>query len=162
VGINTSLPNRLVKLALQQQIFPELGKYDQIKSEVVYGQDKKSRVDFYLTGDPVSETVSQPIYLEVKNTTWSEGNLALFPDTVTTRGQKHLRELMALLPQNRAVMLYFINRGDCSEFSPGDRADPTYGRLLREAIAKGLEVLPCRFDVSPTGIRYLGLAKLII
>ena len=129
--INTALPNRLVKLALQQHIFPELGKYDQIKSEVVYGQDKKSRVDFYLTGDPVS----QPIYLEVKNTTWSEGNLALFPDTVTTRGQKHLRELMALLPQNRAVMLYLINRGDCSEFSPGDRADPTYGRLFREAIS---------------------------
>lgn len=104
----------------------------------------------------------RPIYLEVKNTTWTKGTLALFPDTETTRGQKHLRELTALLPQMRSVMLYFINRGDCTEFAPGDSTDPIYGKLLREAIALGLEVLPCRFDVTPEGIRYLGLAKLVI
>jgi len=98
----------------------------------------------------------------VKNTTFCDGRLALFPDTETTRGQKHLRELMALLPLTRGVMLYFINRGDCTEFSPGDRTDPVYSMLLRQAIALGLEVLPCRFDISPEGIRYLGLAKLKI
>jgi len=158
VGINTFLPNRVVKLALAKQLFPELGDYSQIKSEVVYGLDKKSRVHFFLTGSDQE----RPIYLEVKNTTLSEGRLALFPDTETTRGQKHLRELMALLPLTRAVMLYFINRSDCTEFSPGDRTDPVYGKLLRDAIALGLEVLPCRFDISPEGIRYLGLAKLKI
>jgi len=158
VGVNTALPNRVVKLALEKHLFPELGEYNQIKSEVVYGQDKKSRVDFYLTGNDDQK----PIYLEVKNTTWSQGTLALFPDTETTRGQKHLRELMALLPQTRAVMLYFINRGDCLEFAPGDSTDPIYGKLLREAINLGLEVIPCRFDISPQGIRYLGLAKLKI
>ncbi|WP_071189789.1 DNA/RNA nuclease SfsA [Trichormus sp. NMC-1] len=158
VGVNTALPNRVVKLALEKHLFPELGDYSQVKGEVVYGQDKKSRIDFFLTGS--DEQV--PIYLEVKNTTWTQGNLALFPDTETTRGQKHLRELMALLPQNRGVMLYFINRGDCPEFAPGDSTDPIYGKLLREAINLGLEVLPCRFDVSPEGIRYLGLAKLKI
>jgi sugar fermentation stimulation protein A len=158
VGVNTVLPNRIVKLALTKHLFPELGDYTQIKSEVVYGQDKKSRVDFYLT----SEDTQPPIYVEVKNTTWAQGTLALFPDTETTRGQKHLRELTALLPQTRAVMLYFINRGDCTEFAPGDITDPIYGKLLRNAIAQGLEILPCRFDISPQGIRYLGLAQLKI
>ncbi|BAY88143.1 sugar fermentation stimulation protein A [Tolypothrix tenuis PCC 7101] len=158
VGVNTALPNRVVKLALAKHLFPELGDYNHIKGEVVYGQDKKSRVDFFLTGSDQE----RPIYLEVKNTTFAEGRLALFPDTETTRGQKHLRELMALLPLTRAVMLYFINRSDCTEFAPGDMTDPTYGKLLRDAIALGLEVLPCRFDVSPEGIRYLGLAKLKI
>jgi sugar fermentation stimulation protein A len=157
VGVNTLLPNRVVKLALAKRLFPELGDYDQIKNEVVYGQNLKSRVDFFLTGNQSQP----PIYLEVKNTTWSLGNLALFPDTETTRGQKHLRELMALMPQNRAVMLYFINRGDCPEFAPGDRTDPVYGKLLREAMDLGLEVLPCRFDISPVGIVYLGLARLV-
>ncbi|MBD2209084.1 DNA/RNA nuclease SfsA [Nostoc linckia FACHB-104] len=158
VGVNTALPNRVIKLALAKRLFPELGDYNHIKGEVVYGQDKKSRVDFFLTGSDQE----RPIYVEVKNTTFAEGRLALFPDTETTRGQKHLRELMALLPLTRAVMLYFINRGDCSEFAPGDITDPIYGKLLRDAIALGLEVLPCRFDVSPEGIRYLGLAKLKI
>ncbi|NET33382.1 MAG: DNA/RNA nuclease SfsA [Cyanothece sp. SIO1E1] len=156
VGVNTALPNQVIKSALEARIFPELGNYRQIRKEVPYGQDQKSRVDFMLTiDDPES-----PIYVEVKNTTWVQGQLALFPDTVTTRGQKHLRELTALRPEARAVMLYFINRGDCPYFAPGDGADPTYGELLRQAIAAGLEVLPCRFEVTPTGIRYLGLAEL--
>jgi sugar fermentation stimulation protein A len=154
VGVNTALPNRVVKLALMQKCIPELGEYETIQTEVPYGHDGKSRVDFLL------QAADKQIYLEVKNTTWVQGNLALFPDTVTTRGQKHLRELIALLPSARAVMLYFINRRDCPHFTSGDRVDPVYGQLLREAIGLGLQVLPCRFDVSPLGIRYLGLAEL--
>ncbi|MBD0334601.1 MAG: DNA/RNA nuclease SfsA [Cyanobacteria bacterium Co-bin13] len=150
-GVNTALPNRVVKSALEARLFPELGDYDQILPEVCYGSDRKSRIDFVLKGDPQQP----PIYVEVKNTTWVQGNRALFPDTVTTRGQKHLRELMALVPEARAVMLYFINRGDCDEFAPGDGPDPEYGRLLRAAIAKGVEVLPCRFAITPQDIRYL-------
>jgi sugar fermentation stimulation protein A len=156
VGVNTALPNRVVKSALAANLFPELGEYSQIRGEVPYGSDKKSRIDFLLTG----QDSDRPIYVEVKNTTWVNGDLALFPDTVTTRGQKHLREMTELLPVARSVMLYFINRGDCAYFAPGDRADPEYGTLLRTAIALGLEILPCCFDVSPEGIRYLGLAQL--
>lgn len=154
VGVNTALPNRIVKLALEKFLLP-LGGYSQIRFEVPYGIDKKSRVDFLLTRNE-----EPSIYLEVKSTTWAAGRLALFPDTVTTRGQKHLRELMTLIPQARAVMLYFINRGDCTQFAPGDTADPLYGQLLREAMQLGLEVLPCRFEITPAGIRYLGLAPL--
>lgn len=156
VGINTALPNQAVKLALEQHLFPELGHYSQIRPEVVYGANKKSRIDFLLT----EENTEHCSYVEVKNTTWAQGNLALFPDTVTTRGQKHLQELMTLPSTAQGVMLYFINRGDCSQFAPGDSADPLYGQLLRQAIEQGLQVLPCRFEVSPTGIRYLGLAEL--
>ncbi len=155
VGVNTALPNRVVKLALEKYLFSELGDYLKVQSEVPYGKEKKSRVDFLLSG---TET-ERSIYLEVKNTTFVKGKLALFPDTETTRGQKHLRELMALLPDHRSVMLYFINRGDCVDFAPGDETDPVYGKLLREALSMGVEILPCRFAVSPEGIRYLGLAN---
>lgn len=158
VGVNTGLPNRVVRSLLDYRGLPELGDYTDIRPEVPYGIDGKSRIDFVLQpteGD-------RPLYIEVKNTTWVQGSLALFPDTVTTRGQKHLRELIHIAETARPVMLYFINRGDCDRFSPGDVADPTYGQLLREAIAAGVEVLPCRFQVTPAGIRYLGLATLEI
>ena len=156
VGVNTSLPNKVIKLALEQKILPELAeRYARFRPEVPYGQDKKSRIDFLLTGDN-----SQPsIYVEVKSVTLAQGKIALFPDTVTTRGQKHLRELIALIPKARPVMLYFINRGDCDTFAPGDRYDPEYGTLLREAIAAGVEILPYRFEITPQGVRYLGLAE---
>lgn len=155
VGINTAMPNRVIKSILSANQLPEIGEYDQIRTEVRYGSDGKSRIDFLLT-----QMDGRPIYVEVKNTTWVKQDLALFPDTVTTRGQKHLKELMALVPDARAVMLYFINRGDSVRFAPGDEADPAYGSLLRDAIAAGVEVLPCRFDISPKGIRYLGQADL--
>jgi sugar fermentation stimulation protein A len=167
VGINTMLPNRIIKLALEQKIFSSaIDRYDLIRTEVTYGIDRKSRIDFllevFLENQTKPEALSNfPIYLEVKNTTLTQGNIALFPDTVTTRGQKHLKELIALVPVAKPVMLFFINRDDCPYFAPGDRYDPEYGILLREAIAAGVSVLPCRFEVTPTGVYYLGLAELI-
>jgi sugar fermentation stimulation protein A len=155
-GVNTALPNRVVKSLLEARQIPELGEYANIRPEVRYGGDGKSRIDFVISG----EDNAIATYIEVKNTTWAKGTLALFPDTVTTRGQKHLRELAALIPTAQSVMLYFINRGDCTDFAPGDEADPTYGRLLREAMIKGVKVLPCRFEATPAGIQYLGLANL--
>ncbi|MEB3272193.1 MAG: DNA/RNA nuclease SfsA [Prochlorothrix sp.] len=182
VGVNTNLPNRVIHAALGQRLWPQLGDYQTIQREVPYGQEG-SRIDFCLHygnnrdhGDTAADTKPEtekadrsrsapepaPLYLEVKNTTWVQGRLALFPDTVTTRGQKHLRELIALVPEYRAVMLYFINRDDCPQFAPGDEKDPTYGKLLREAMDKGVEVLPCRFTVSPEGIDYVGLGELVL
>ncbi len=166
VGTNTALPNRVMKAALLAGVIPEVGVYDRVQTEVKYGQGGKSRIDFLLTQGPgdgaaLPKTMPySPIYVEVKNTTWAQGNLALFPDTVTTRGQKHLQELIALPPPAQGVMVYFINRGDCDRFAPGDDRDPTYGQLLRQAIAAGVKVLPCRFQTEPEGIRYLGLAPL--
>lgn len=159
VGINTGLPNKVIKLALEQEKIPELrGNYSQVRAEVPYGKEKKSRIDLLL----VDSASTSPIYLEIKNTTLAQNDVALFPDTTTTRGQKHLRELMDLLPEARPIMLYFINREDCFYFAPGDAYDPTYGQLFREAVQKGVRVLPCRFAISPQDIRYLGLAETIL
>ncbi|MGB3403539.1 MAG: DNA/RNA nuclease SfsA [Microcoleaceae cyanobacterium] len=155
VGINTALPNRIIKLALHQGLLTEFADYPDILSEVPYGEQGKSRIDFLLQKN------NHQIYLEVKNTTLSDGEIALFPDTVTTRGQKHLRELIQVKQAGaRAAMLYFINRNDCTKFAPGDKTDPKYGELLRVAVEAGVEVIACRFDVQPTGIAYLGLADL--
>ena len=160
VGINTALPNRLIKTALEQHLFPELPDYQTVRSEVVYGKDNRSRVDFVLSGK------HGLTYLEVKNTTWSIDDVAIFPDTETTRGQKHLEELTDILMDpshnHRAVMLYVINRSDLAKFSPGDITDPRYSQLLRTAVAQGLQVLPYRFEVTPEGVSYLGIAETIL
>jgi sugar fermentation stimulation protein A len=155
VGINTMLPNKLIKLALEQRLLPELGNYSDIKTEVKYGQDGRSRIDFVLAG------TEKLIYVEVKNTTYTVGDTALFPDTATTRGQKHLQELIDIMPEAQGVMLYLINRGDKHKFAAGDAKDPLYGQLLRKAVQQGLIVLPCRFQVTPTGITYLGTAEFL-
>lgn len=156
VGINTSLPNKVIKEALTNKLLPELiTRYSSVRTEVPYGKnkDKKSRIDFLLRKE------AQPdVYLEVKNVTLAQSNVALFPDTVTTRGQKHLEELMALTPQAKAIMLYFINRADCDRFAPADSYDPKYAQLYRQAIAAGVEILPLRFEITPEKITYLGLA----
>jgi sugar fermentation stimulation protein A len=157
VGINTALPNKIIKIALEKQLIPELAhQYSKVRSEVKYGQDGKSRIDFVLTGAD-----SQPdIYLEVKNTTLAENGVALFPDTETTRGQKHLQELMALPPDTKKVMLYFINRSDCEYFNASQKHDPKYSQLFHQARNQGVSILPCRFQVTPQGVQYLGLAKI--
>jgi len=161
VGVNTGLPNKLVRATVEAGLLaPWLGPIGAIKAEVPYGEGRRSRIDLLLT--PAPEAADQrPIYVEVKNTTWSDGDLALFPDTVTERGQKHLRELMALLPEARAVLLPCLSRSDVQRFAPGDAADPTYGELFRQALAAGVEVLPCRYSFDAEGVHWLGLAEVV-
>jgi sugar fermentation stimulation protein A len=158
VGINTALPNRLVRATVEAGCLePWLGSIGAIKAEVAYGPNRRSRIDLLLSpaegaADP------RPIYVEVKNTTWCNGDLALFPDTVTERGQKHLEELMGVLPEARAVLVPCISRSDLQRFAPGDAADPRYGELFRQALAAGVEVLPCRYGFGTEGIDWLGVA----
>jgi sugar fermentation stimulation protein A len=158
VGINTALPNRLVRATIEAGLLePWLGPVGAIKAEVPYGENRRSRIDLLLTpADTAAD--SRPIYVEVKNTTWTRGPLALFPDTVTERGQKHLQELSALLPEARAVLVPCLSRGDVERFAPGDAADPRYGELFRSALAAGVEVLPCIYDFSADAVTWLGLA----
>ncbi len=159
VGINTALPNRLVRAAIEAGCLePQLGPIGAIRAEVPYGQNRRSRIDLLLT--PAAGAADlRPIYVEVKNTTWTQGRLALFPDTVTERGQKHLVELTALLPGARAVLLPCLSRGDVERFAPGDAADPRYGELFRAALAAGVEVLPCVFSFTASGVHWQGLAQ---
>ena len=160
VGINTALPNRLIRATIEAGcLAAQLGAIASIRAEVAYGANKRSRIDLLLT--PTDSNPDQrPIYLEVKNTTWTDGTTALFPDTVTERGQKHLVELMGVLPDSRAVLVPCLSRPDVTEFAPGDSADPRYGELFREAIKAGVEVLPCRFRFQADGIRWEGIRPL--
>ena len=160
VGINTALPNRLIRATIEAGcLAAQLGAIASIRAEVAYGANKRSRIDLLLS--PADSNPDQrPIYLEVKNTTWTDGPTALFPDTVTERGQKHLVELMGVLPDSRAVLVPCLSRPDVTEFAPGDSADPRYGELFREAIKAGVEALPCRFRFQADGIRWEGIRPL--
>jgi sugar fermentation stimulation protein A len=159
VGVNTALPNRLVRATIEAGLLePWLGPIGAIRAEVTYGANRRSRIDLLLS-PAAGATDQRPIYVEVKNTTWSDGDLALFPDTVTERGQKHLEELMGVLPEARAVLLPCLSRADVHRFAPGDSADPRYGELFRQALAAGVEVLPCRYGFSATGVEWLGMAS---
>ena len=160
VGINTALPNRLIRATIEAGcLATQLGAIASIRAEVAYGTNKRSRIDLLLT--PADSNPDQrPIYLEVKNTTWTDGPTALFPDTVTERGQKHLVELMGVLPDARAALVPCLSRPDVTEFAPGDSADPRYGELFRQAIKAGVEVLPCCFRFRADGIRWEGVRPL--
>ncbi|MEB3266197.1 MAG: DNA/RNA nuclease SfsA [Cyanobacteriota bacterium] len=161
VGINTALPNRLVRATIEAGCLePWLGPVAAIKAEVPYGAGRRSRIDLLLT-PTASAADPRPIYLEVKNTTWTDADLALFPDTVTERGQKHLEELEALLPAARAMLVPCLSRGDVRRFAPGDSADPRYGSLFRRARAAGVEVLPCVYAFSDREVRWQGLAQVL-
>jgi sugar fermentation stimulation protein A len=159
VGINTALPNRLVRATIEAGCLERwLGPIAGIRAEVPYGEGRRSRIDLLLTpADGAADP--RPIYLEVKNTTWTRGELALFPDTVTERGQKHLVELMALLPESRAVLVPCLSRSDVTRFAPGDAADPRYGDLFRQALDAGVEVLPCRYSFTASAVSWQGLAN---
>ncbi|MFM7311863.1 MAG: DNA/RNA nuclease SfsA [Cyanobium sp.] len=161
VGVNTALPNRLVRATIEAGCLePWLGPIASIRAEVPYGEGRRSRIDLLLTpADGAADP--RPIYVEVKNTTWNDGDLALFPDTVTERGQKHLQELAALLPDARALLVPCLARGDVRRFAPGDAADARYGELFRMALAAGVEVLPCRFGFEADAVRWLGPASVL-
>lgn len=146
ICINTNLPNKIVKEALENKNIPELSQYNHVKPEQ---KVLDSRIDFYLTEDGLPDA-----YVEVKNVTLKgEGTTALFPDAVSTRGQKHLIDLMKLKEQgHRAIMLYLINRTDVTDFKPAEDIDPKYAELLNEASKKGVEILPYRTSISPQEI----------
>ena len=149
VGINTGLPNRLVAEAIAAGVIRELSGYTSVRREVAFGEEG-SRVDLVLEGEG-----REPCYVEVKNVTAAaKRGVALFPDCVSDRGAKHLRELARLKRQGlRPVQLYCVQRGDVREVRPADGIDHEYGRTLREAIAAGVEVLAYRAEVTPREIR---------
>ena len=157
VGLHTGRTNGLVREAIEAGIVPELAGYSGIRGEVPYGGDngkggKRSRIDLLLT-----EEGRPPCYVEVKNVTAAVGEgVGFFPDAVTERGTKHLREMADEVAKgNRAVLFFCVQRGDVAEVRPADHIDPVYGQTLRQVLALGVEVLAYRAEVLPTGIRLL-------
>lgn len=148
VGVNTMLPNHLVADAITDGTIKQLSGYGNLKKEVKYGVDGKSRIDILLTDE-----TKAPCYVEVKNVTLADGDKALFPDAVTTKGAKHLDELLAEVKKgNRAVMIYLTQREDCKSFSPADEKDPVYAEKLRECVKQGVEAYAYACKISPSEI----------
>lgn len=142
ICVNTGLTNKLAHEGIANGVVKELEGYGTIKPEQKY---KASRIDFFLSGhDSLPDC-----FVEVKNVTLIEGERALFPDAVSTRGQKHLLDLMEIVDQGqRACMLYVINREDAQSFSPAQEIDPEYARLLKQAQEKGVEILAYRCKLN--------------
>lgn len=135
IGVNTGMTNHIAKEALEQNFISELTGYAEILPEQ---KIHDSRIDFLLKGHPHLPDA----YVEVKNVTLVEQGRASFPDAVSTRGQKHLADLIKIKNSGlRAVMLYVVNRGDAHCFGPADDIDPIYGQMLREAAQAGVEIL---------------------
>ena len=87
-------------------------------------------------------------------------NVALFPDTVTKRGQKHLIELKELIPESKSVLVLCITRNDACSFAPGDDADPLYGKLFRESCSAGMITIPCSFEFHKDHVSWNGFKPL--
>jgi sugar fermentation stimulation protein A len=142
--VNTARPNAQAREAIEAGRIGELTGYSHCRPEVKYGAEK-SRIDLLLSGHG-----SEPdAWVEVKNVTLCEQGTGFFPDAVTTRGQKHLRELMAQVEAGeRAVLLFVVNHSGIEVVKPADRIDPVYGTLLRQAQAAGVEVLAYRAGIT--------------
>jgi sugar fermentation stimulation protein A len=146
VGINTGCANRLAEEAIAAGRIPELDGYPSLRREVACGA--ASRIDLRLEAPGRA-----PCYVEVKSVTLKRAALAEFPDAVTARGARHLRELVLLRRAGaRAVMLFIAQRGDCREFAVAGDIDPGYARELAAAEAAGVEMLVHGCRVSPAGI----------
>ena len=144
VGIHTGRSNALVQEAMESGLIRELTGYADLRGEVKAGEG--FRVDFLLSGRGRPDC-----YLEVKNVTAAvEDGVALFPDAVSERASRHLKELMVRVRQGRrAVLCFCVQRDDVREVRPADGIDPVYGCTLREALHVGVEVLAYAARVSP-------------
>jgi sugar fermentation stimulation protein A len=148
VGVNTLHPNRLAAEAIAAGFIPELAGYARLRREVPYDTD--SRIDILLEDDGRPSA-----WVEVKNCHFvREPGLAEFPDCVTVRGVKHLKALERVVEAGgRAVMLFVVQVAGVARFDTADDIDRAYGPALREAAARGVEVLCYGCHLTPEAIR---------
>ena len=146
VGVNTHLTNKIVLEALQNNLIKEFDKTIEIKPETKFGNN--TRFDFLVTENNLKS------FIEVKNVTLSrKKGIAEFPDAITSRGLKHIKELIKASEKGYKIyILYLIQRNDCKSFKIADDIDPEYSDSLSKAVKKNLNVLcfDCKF--SPKGI----------
>ena len=147
IGIHSSQANALAEDAINKGIISELTGYDSLSREVKYG-DENSRIDILL------QAAQKPAcYIEVKSCTLLEDGQGYFPDAVSLRGQKHLRELMHMVSLgHRAVLLFVVQHSEITCVAPAAHIDPEYAKLLKVAVLAGVEVLAYRCEISPTEI----------
>ncbi|MCW8126966.1 DNA/RNA nuclease SfsA [Microbulbifer halophilus] len=145
-GVNTGRANALVEEAIGSGVVAELQGYAGLRREVRYGAEN-SRIDLLLSGEPGD------CYVEVKNVTLAEGARGLFPDAVSSRGAKHLRELQKLAEGGvRAVLFYCVQHTGIETVEAAREIDPGYAAALDEAVAAGVEVLAYRAKIGASEI----------
>jgi len=143
VGVDTGIPNKVVAEAARQDRVPGLSGLHDVRTEVTYGVER-SRIDVLAL-----DRDDRKLYLEVKNTTLRIGELACFPDAVTERGAKHLRELRAMVREgHRGAIVFFVNRDDVAAFDAAREIDPRYATELEQAIQDGVELLPLKVALA--------------
>jgi len=149
IGVNTGLTNKIVREALENGTIADFGPITSVHPEITVSD--KSRLDFLM------QTEIGPVYIEVKNCSLVQGDEALFPDAVTARGTKHLRELERLKDNGvRAAVLFCVQRSDGRCFRPAHEIDPLYARTLYEVRNNGVQVLAYRASVQPDSITITG------
>ncbi len=147
ICVNTLQANNVVKEALSENRLAELTGYTKIISEVKYGAER-SRIDFMLQADNKVNC-----YIEVKSVTLSEQGSGFFPDAVSLRGQKHLRELMnVVMLGERAVLLFAVLHSAITRVSPARHIDARYAQLLGKAQECGVEIIAYRAELSAKGL----------
>ena len=135
VQVDTMASNGAVEAAILAGKIPELSGYESLRREVPYGEN--SRIDLVLD-DPEKG----PCYVEVKTTTYLDDTVARFPDAVTARGLKHLKELTKLVQEGtRAVCFFLVTRDDVQSFGPAPEIDPAWAAAYEEARTAGVEVI---------------------
>ena len=146
VVVNTMRANQIARSAIERGLLPELSGYTSIRQEV--RTSDRSRIDLLLTGEH-----RPPCLVEVKSSTLVEDGTAMFPDAVTERGLKHVRELEFMCRKGyRGVMLFIIQRMDARSLTPSAHIDPAYANGLRKAWRKGLEVMAYDTVIDLAGI----------
>ncbi len=149
--MNTIRANQLAEEAILNGTIVEVQGFNKLEREVKYGEEN-SRVDLLLTYEPKPGTLTKT-YIEVKSVTLLEQGQGYFPDTVTTRGQKHLRELMTLVKNgHRAILLFTVLHTGIKNFKVATHIDKKYAELFKEAIESGVEILVYQADISPENI----------
>lgn len=145
-GVDTGVPNKMLKEALLAHAVPALPEYDTVRPEVKYGEN--SRIDFLLSGQ------GPDTYVEVKSVTLSRSvGRAEFPDSVTTRGAKHLTELGNMVALgHRAIMFYLVQRTDCTHMGFASDIDPAYAAAVAKATATGVQGCAMTCAISPVEI----------
>ncbi len=148
ICVNTALANHLVVEALKKGAISTFANYNQIKTEVPYG-DERSRIDILLTSNTEPDC-----YIEVKSVTLLEKEgKGYFPDAVSIRGQKHLRELSAMAQAGkRAVLFFAVLHSGIKSVSPAIHIDPKYAQLCLDALAQGVEILCYQAKITPERI----------
>jgi len=146
VGVDTGVPNKVVAEAARRDLLPGLPGLREVRTEVKYGQER-SRIDVL-----AADAEGRQVYIEVKNTTLRIGDRVCFPDAVTERGIKHLRELQSMVREgHRAVIAFFIQRDDVRFFDAAREIDAAYAEELDRAASAGVLILPlsARMRVEP-------------